>query len=165
MSPSQPQKDQNSFFTALLVKSLLILVIFLSCNIPGYSQDSEIKKEIFKAIFNAENGNYEQAIPVLKKYADSKKIDNFETLQVNVYLNWCYFEIEDETFDLISLNKLTDFYLEKNRLSLNQEEAKILYLLGNINAAVGDFDKMIFYDLKVKEYYDENDIAIDEVNA
>ena len=151
------------FLTYRLGRVYFVFFLTLTSISVSFSQTSESEREINDAILNAVNGNYEQAILVLKKYADFKKIDNFETLQVNVYLNWCYFEIEDEIFDLNSLNKLTDFYLEKNRLSLNQEESKILYLLGNINAAVGNFDKMIFYDLKVKEYYDENEIAIDEV--
>ena len=150
-----------------LLRSCMLLIIMLICNSIAYTQETDKEKEINEAITNVDNGNYKDAILVLKKYAEMKGFDDFKTLEINVYLNTCYLKTNDKLLDVDKINLLTDEYLGKYGISKTDttrsaDEATLLYYDGIINDQVGNTEKMVHYFSLIDEYYKLNDLSPDK---
>jgi CHAT domain-containing protein len=150
-----------------LLRSCLIVIITLISYSVAYSQETDKDKEITVAINNVNNGNYKEAIPVLKKYAELKRLDDYNTLRVIVYLNLCYLSINKEAVNGLNLNLITDNYIAKHGISKNdilksKNEMESLYFAGIINGNVGNYKKMVFYLASIKKHYDEKHLNGDE---
>lgn len=150
---------QSPVTNPLLRSCLLVIFTLISFSV-AYSQESQTEKELTEAINNAKNGKFEQAIPVLKKYAEIKGFDDYKTLDINVYLNWCYLATKNEALDVEKVNALTDAYLEKYGISKTDslksvEEMKLLYIAGIINSNHRKNEKSVSYLLPIKQHYDE----------
>ena len=78
-----------------------ILLIFAFYRFTAiYSQESPTYQELDVAIDNAKNANYELAIPVLKRYAEMKGLDDFNALEINIYLNLSYLATKNKALDV-----------------------------------------------------------------
>lgn len=132
------------------IRFCLIAFFLLACNSITYSQDAQTEKELAEAIHNAQSSQFEQAIPILKKYADAKGYDDFTILQINVYLNLSYLVTKNEALNVDKVNTLTDAYIAKYGISKTDtsrsaDEATLLYCVGKINNEVGNKEKMVLY--------------------
>jgi len=149
-----------------LLHSCLIVIVTLLSFSAAYPQESQADNEINDAIINAKNSKYEQAIPVLEKYAEMKGFDDFKTLEINVYLNLCYLATKNEALDVDKINALTDNYLAihgilKTDTLRSADEATLLYYAGIINKKVGNTKKMVFNFSLINEYYKQKNISPD----
>jgi tetratricopeptide (TPR) repeat protein len=150
----------------LLRSCLIVFVILLSFSV-AYPQESQADKEIEEAIMNAQNGNCEQAIPVLKKYAEIEGFDDLKNLEIYIYLNLCYLTTENKALDVDKVNALTDSYvakyvIPKNSNSRSAHEIELLLFAGIINKNIGNNEKVIFYLSLIKSYYEENQLNKDQ---
>jgi CHAT domain-containing protein len=150
----------KSFFSNRWVKTYLILMfIFLSFS-SSYSQEAEVKREIAEAIDNAKNGNFKQAIPVLEQYADANGFDDLKSLEIYVYLNYCYLATKNEALNVDRLNQLTDSYLTKYDVSESdglqrEDEIWVFFAASSINGGIGNNREMVAYLLFLKNNYEE----------
>jgi len=157
----------RSPFRKLWVIACLILFL-LHTGIPVvYSQDTQTEREITTAIDDAKSGNYQQAIPVLIKYADANGFDDLLTLQINVYLNFCYLATKNEALNVDGVNKLTDSYLEKYDISKTDslkrnDEMALLFIAGTLNSNVGNNEKMVYFLSYICEHYEKYHIAMNK---
>ena len=125
-----------------------------------YSQESQVDKEIDEAYRNAFTGNYEQAIPVLKKYSEQKGFDDSQHLSINIVLNWSYLATKKDSVDVDKVNSLSDAYFAKYGISKNDTvkskgEIFLLIMLGSINDKVCNYEKMVSYYSLAKKHYEE----------
>ena len=162
--------NKNLFFKYKWLRVYFIFFLSLISITVSYSQNSESEREISEAIENAKNGKFELAKPVLKKYADLNEFDDLTDLQINIYLNWCFLQTNEDVIDINKLNSLAESYSEKfdvfkNFSSNDSEEAFLFYLLGSINGSLGNYHKVIFYFLMTKEYYEYNHNSHDDFYA
>ncbi len=153
----------TSSFTKISLIAYLSLYIFLS----AYSQQSQVDKEIDEAINKAQNGHYEQAIPVLRKYTEVKGFDDLKTLKIIVYLNLSYLVTKNKALDEDKVNMLIDAYVEKYGISQIDkftclDEMELLFLAGTINGSIGNYEKMVLYLSLIKKHYDEKHLVEDE---
>ncbi|MEI6679838.1 MAG: tetratricopeptide repeat protein [Mariniphaga sp.] len=148
--------------TRLWIPSFIILIVMLFSLPAAYTQESQTAKELDEAINHAKSGKFEQAIPILKKYAEMKGLDDFKTLSANVYLNWCYLETKNEALDVGKVNALTDAFIKEYGISKfnsikRDELIKLLWFAGTINSNIGNNGKLIFYLSSIyKQYHDNN---------
>jgi tetratricopeptide (TPR) repeat protein/CHAT domain-containing protein len=138
------------------IKCLLVFISMFFIFSPTYSQETE--NEITEAISHAIRGNYEQAIPILEKYSDFQGLDDYKSLEINVYLNFCYLEIKNEALNVDRLNKLTDSYLANHDVSKNEDATLIIFFVSAINGRVGNNEKMVSYLLIIKDNYKEKNL-------
>jgi CHAT domain-containing protein len=148
-------------------KTCLILFFALLGLQLALAQNSQTKKEITTAIDEAKNGNYQHAIPILKKYADASGFDDLMTLQITVYLNFCYLATKNEALNVDGVNKLTDSYLEKYGISKTDsikrnDEMALLFIAGTLNSNVGNNEKMVYFLSYICEHYEKYHIAMDK---
>jgi hypothetical protein len=139
----------KSYFVKAFFKGCLIVIITLLNFAVAYSQDILKDKQLNEAINNVNNSNFEQAVPVLKKYSEMKVFDDFKTLEINIYLNFCYFLIKKEAINIGKVNSLTDAYLAKYGISKTDsirrgEEISLLLIASSINGKLGNNEKMVF---------------------
>lgn len=158
LSPLQNQILRKCLFICLS------LFIFSS----AFCQESQADIEIDEAITNAQNGNCEAAIPILKKYADRRDFNDFGILDINVNLNLCYLLTENKAIDVNKVNVLTEKYFSKYGISKidrerSEYEMGLLYVAGMINGAVGNDEKMLFFLLIIKNYYSEEKLVGDKL--
>ena len=157
----------NFLLTCKSIRVYFIFFLTLISITVSYSQNSESEREISEAFENAKNGKFGLAKPVLKKYADVNEFDDLTDLQINIYLNWCFLQTNEDVIDINKLNFLSESYSEKidafkTDSPNDSEEAFLFYLLGIINGSFDNYEKTIFYFLKTKEYYEYNYNSHDE---
>lgn len=140
-------------------------VIFITCLSfsTAYSQSPLELKEIDEAVLNSETGNYQQAIPILEKYASKSNLNDLISLKVNVYLNISYLSTNNQAFDIDKVNNLIDSYIFKNKLTKTYqlksvEEIDLIYMVGIININYDNFKKSFSYLSLLREIYEENDL-------
>ena len=152
------------FILSRIMSSLtrISLIAFLSLFFFStiYSQESQVDKEIDEAYRNAFTGNYEQAIPVLKKYSEQKGFDDSQHLSINIVLNWSYLATKKDSVDVDKVNSLSDAYFAKYGISKNDTvkskgEIFLLIMLGSINDKVCNYEKMVSYYSLAKKHYEE----------
>jgi CHAT domain-containing protein len=144
-------------------KTCLFLFFALVGGQLALAQDALIPKEITEALENAKSGNYEQAIPVLKKYADDTGFDDLTTLQIRVYLNLGYLATENEALNVDATNELTDNYILKYGITKTYQlkgidEIYSIYWAAQICFNVKKFEKAIAFLSLLKEIFEENDV-------
>jgi tetratricopeptide (TPR) repeat protein len=142
------------------------MIFTFICFTAVYSQEIPAAKELDDAIDNAKNSKYQQAIPVLKKYAGMKGLDDLKTLEINIYLNWCYLATKKEALEVDKVNTLTDAYIAKYGISKTDslkrtDEIALLFIAGTINSNVGNNEKMVFYQTYIYKFYKENHLNWD----
>jgi len=157
----------KSSITYHLFRICIVGIIILLTSISLYSQDTQTKKEIDQAIENVMNGNYEQAIPVLKKNADVKTYDELTKLQINVYLNLCFMALKDNALNVEVVNNLTDSYLGKNDISKSdnskrEDELSSLMITSVINGGIGNNKNMVSYLSIIKRVYENENLNTDD---
>jgi CHAT domain-containing protein len=157
LSPLQNQILRQCLFICLS------LLIFSS----AYCQESQADKEIDEAIENAQNGNCEEALPVLEKYSKKNRFEDLKKLEINVSLNWCYLITQNGALDVETINKLTGSYIEKYGISKtsklrSKDEMKLFLFAGIINHNVGNNETMLSYLSPIIRHYDENLLVRDE---
>ena len=70
-----------NFLKVLGIRTCILLIFTLNSSMHVYSQESRHDRELDEAIVNVENAQYEIAIPVLKKYAEIREIDDYKKLE------------------------------------------------------------------------------------
>ncbi|GEM_PF-3148669 len=150
------------------IKACILLTFFLNSPTSLYSQASQTNRELAEAVENAKNGHYEEAITILKKYAEVKGFDDFKTLEINVYLNLCYLATKNKAFDVKRVNALTDSYFAKHGISKtdrlkSKDEIQLLLFASRINSNVKNNEKMVYYLSQIKNYYEVNHFEQDQV--
>jgi hypothetical protein len=148
-------------------KISLITILTFICFSTAYPQEFETEKELIEAINNAKNANYEEAIPVLKKYAEMKGLDDLKSLEINVYLNLCYLSTKNMILDVDKVNSLANSYVSKYGISKtdslrSDEEMEILFIAGKINSNIENNEKLIFFLSLIKKHYEENHLHWDQ---
>jgi CHAT domain-containing protein len=138
--------------------------IFSTC----FSQEAKVNVEIRSAIENVKIGNYEKAIPIFKKNLNSKKLDEFTKLEIQIFLGFCNLVAKKGKVNVDYLNLTTTDYFEKqekfSRDSLsNRKEAEVYYFLAQINILSSRFNESAFLLLNVKDYYEKEDLLPDEI--
>jgi hypothetical protein len=132
------------------IRSCLILIFALISFSVAIPQDAQNAKEIDEAINNVKNGKYDEAIPVLKKYAELKGFDDFKSLEIKVYLNLSYLATKNKALDVSKVNALTDAYFAKYVISKtdslkSSNEMMLIYFVGIMNDNIGNFKKKVFF--------------------
>ncbi len=151
----------HSFITYTLRQGFLLITFILTGFSVVCSQESQADKEIDYAIMNALNGNCEEAIPVLERYAEKKGLDDLIILNINVNLNLCYLLTENKSFKTDNINVLLDSYIKKYGVSKgyqlkSADEIDLIYSAGIMNMETKNYEKSIAYLSILKDIYEGN---------
>ena len=150
------------------IQTYFLLILTLNSFTAIYSQESQPNRELEEAIDNVKNANYELAIHVLKRYAEMKGLDDFNALEINIYLNLSYLVTKNKALDVKKVNALTDSYFAKHGIAKtdrlkSQDEIQLLLYASRINSNVKNNEKMVYYLSQIKNYYEVNHFEQDQV--
>ena len=160
------QANMHSRLLNCWIKACILLTFFLNSPTSLYSQESQPNRELDEAFNNAKNAHYEIAIPVLKKYAEIKGLDDFNALEINIYLNLSYLATKNKALDVKRVNALADSYFANYGISKTDTgkceiEMQLLYIASIINGNVGNNQKKVIFLNLIKKCYEERNCKPD----